>query len=410
MRIFIAPLFSSIVVVSAFAQGSLTPPGAPAPVMKTLSQIEPRTPISSLPYTITNPGSYYVTTNLTGISGQNGVTLNASDITLDLSGFELAGVPGSLAGIQAPNEVTNIFIHNGTVRNWGGNGLELNLTHESRVEHVHAQRNGGLGIGLGGGDLVENCSAISNTFTGISAFGVIRNCAAIGNGSDGISGETLQSCMAEGNGGNGVHSSISIVDCSAAYNHRDGILIESGGLISRSAAQFNSGNGIEARFSDLIRDCSAYNNGATGIVAAVSCRIVSCVIEGNTIGISAGQASTVKDCTVRNSSGDGIVVPNDCVVQDNDCVDNGSMGGAGVHVTIAGNRIEGNTTILNSKGIWIEGAANMVVRNISRYNPGSGSIGSSNFVINAGNTVGEILNFSSGGTITNANPWANFSY
>jgi hypothetical protein len=37
---------------SLSAQGSLTPPGAPAPTMKTLTQIEPRTPISSLPFTI----------------------------------------------------------------------------------------------------------------------------------------------------------------------------------------------------------------------------------------------------------------------------------------------------------------------------------------------------------------------
>jgi hypothetical protein len=38
------------------AQGSLTPPGAPAPTMKTLAQIEPRTPISSAPFTITVSG------------------------------------------------------------------------------------------------------------------------------------------------------------------------------------------------------------------------------------------------------------------------------------------------------------------------------------------------------------------
>jgi hypothetical protein len=41
------------------AQGSLTPPpGAPAPTMKTLDQIEARTPISSAPFTISAPGSY----------------------------------------------------------------------------------------------------------------------------------------------------------------------------------------------------------------------------------------------------------------------------------------------------------------------------------------------------------------
>ena len=34
---------------SLLAQGSLTPPGAPAPTMKTLDQIEARTPITNRP-------------------------------------------------------------------------------------------------------------------------------------------------------------------------------------------------------------------------------------------------------------------------------------------------------------------------------------------------------------------------
>ena len=50
--------------IQVFAQGSLTPPGAPGSVMKTLSQIEPRTAITNLPLVITKPGSYYLTSNL----------------------------------------------------------------------------------------------------------------------------------------------------------------------------------------------------------------------------------------------------------------------------------------------------------------------------------------------------------
>src|SRR5580704_7915636 len=70
---------------TAFGQGSLTPPGAPAPSMKSLDQIQPRTPISS-PVAITQPGSYYLTTNIVGAFS---LTILTSDVTLDLNGFTI---------------------------------------------------------------------------------------------------------------------------------------------------------------------------------------------------------------------------------------------------------------------------------------------------------------------------------
>jgi hypothetical protein len=82
---------------TAFAQGSLTPPGAPVPTMKTLAQIEARTPISSLPFTITNSGSYYLTTNLN--SAGQGITISADNVAIDLSGF---GITTALNGIATP--------------------------------------------------------------------------------------------------------------------------------------------------------------------------------------------------------------------------------------------------------------------------------------------------------------------
>ena len=71
------------------AQGSLTPPGAPAPTMKSLAQIEPRTPISSAPFTISVPGSYYLTTNVT-VSAGDAIIIAANNVTLDLNGFTIS--------------------------------------------------------------------------------------------------------------------------------------------------------------------------------------------------------------------------------------------------------------------------------------------------------------------------------
>ncbi len=45
-------LFIIALAPVVFGQGALAPPGAPAPTMKTLTQVEPRTPIPALPYVI----------------------------------------------------------------------------------------------------------------------------------------------------------------------------------------------------------------------------------------------------------------------------------------------------------------------------------------------------------------------
>ena len=96
---------------SAFAQGSLTPPGTPAPTMKSLDQVEPRTIVnaantpgnSANTFIISSPGSYYLTGNLTGASGKHGISIQADDVTLDLNGFAIiSGGGGAFRGVNVP--------------------------------------------------------------------------------------------------------------------------------------------------------------------------------------------------------------------------------------------------------------------------------------------------------------------
>ena len=180
-----AVLFSTCLLYSAVGQGALTPPGAPAATMKTLDQIEPRTPVntntapgnSSAQFVISQPGSYYLTGNITsaGVSGQNGIQIATSNVTLDLNGFSLLANQNTVSGnntlhdsaIYITNTCNNITVRNGIISGWGLAGIYAIVSANDTFEHLTIVGNQ-WGLDCSGRVIIKDCLVASNSWNGIA--------------------------------------------------------------------------------------------------------------------------------------------------------------------------------------------------------------------------------------------------
>jgi parallel beta-helix repeat protein len=255
-------LFALAAGTSLLIAGPLDPPAGPvAPTFKTLSDVEPRIALSAANtpgdadsvFKITQPGSYYLTGNLSGLSGKSGIEITANNVTIDLCGFTMQGVAGSLDGITSTG-VVGVAIQNGFIIGWV-DGIDLALGGQSWVSGVNASDNTGTGLRLGNEAIVRECTAFRNGGSGISvsASGVIESCIARSNTLDGIvlsASGVVRNCEARRNSGAGIRSSSSgyslITECSSVENVGDGIRVGNGTTVSRNACSFNGDAGIGA--------------------------------------------------------------------------------------------------------------------------------------------------------------------
>lgn len=181
--IFIAVALVSILELAppaAHAQGSLTPPGPPGATMLTLSQVQPRIPVdtvhtpgnSSTEFLISAPGSYYLTTNIIGVSSEYGIEITASDVTLDLNGFSMIAPATANSGIIVFSGTTNTVIRNGIINGWSSlNDDIFSEANNTTIENVSVS-GAGTGIAcLGPGGVIRNCTASLNGEYGIYVAG-----------------------------------------------------------------------------------------------------------------------------------------------------------------------------------------------------------------------------------------------
>lgn len=456
---------------SAHAQGgSLTPPpGAPGPVMKSLAQIEPRTDLANVAgdasnhHVITASGSYFLSGNL-DVTKTNGISIQATQVTLDLGGFSIRRTSGAGGiGIQIVPAAEHCAVKNGFVAGFAvGVGPQtspdeflaadygvlekLAVTgcsfkglcgrHHWRITDCHARKNSGpevVGIQVQDGSILTGCTAADNTgataFIGIAVGqgSVLADCAATSNkatagycrGITAGSGTTLRNCTASSNSapagacvGILVASNSTVVGCSATENSSSGAV----------CIGIDAGNGSGSTLVDCtVGYNTAQGSTVVGLKLSNGCTVSNCTAKDHTgsnpadpslsgVGIQAlnGMCS-VSGCTVANSSGDGIRIGANSSVRD--ClVDLNSA--AGIHVTGEGARIEGNILADNLTGLKVDSARCLILGNSAYGNTTAWNIA-------AGNKVGPIviapasaaINGSTGGSgVGSTDPAANFTY
>ncbi len=370
--------------------GPLNPPAGP---VTSTPGPEPRTVINAANtpgdadslFKITQPGSYYLTGNITGVTGKHGIEIVASGVTLDLNGFDLNGVAGSLDGVSTTvSHLTSIAVLNGSIRNWGDEGVDASFftTTGCRIERVHASANLGSGIAVGPDARVSHCAASGNGVSGIRAG----------------SGSRVSDCVAFENVGDGINtgSSSAVTGCTARDNTLTGILVGLGSTVSACTSQGNDGSGISTGVGCTIVNSAAYSNLGSGFAV--------------------GGSGTITNCTARFNTRNGISVTSGVLVLNNTCSNNRGSGGdgAGINATAGDNRIEGNVCTSNDRGIDIDAAGNIIIKNTCTSNL-------TNWTIAAGNSIGAIVVAGTNGAAVNGNgpiastlgstdPNANFTY
>jgi len=349
-------------------QEALYPSGAPGPVMKTLSQIEPRTAITAAGTVITQPGSYYLASPLSATYNV-GIKIQSDDVTLDLNGFSLQGGRANgyfgiyVVGVSnAP--LRNVTIRGGSISNFD-TGLRCDYVQNGCFEQLSISSNlssgvlfNGAGTGRCSGNVLRACAVGKNGSYGVFIHAnngaceanEVRDCQIFDNATYGI-------YLAANSGGQGCDNVIA--RCAVSGNLSYGVFLTGNGGVC-------SGNRIEG--------CTIFGNGSYGVT-----------LSG--IGGRCSGNSLADNCLYQNTThGIYLNVANNNMIADN-------------HVSAT----EANAGL--SFGVNSANAAsNVVVRNTC-----SGQI--SNYVFGATDTYGPVVTNKGALAASGAamHPWANFS-
>jgi hypothetical protein len=272
-------LLAAAIARGSFADGgALEPGGPPAPGMKSLQEVEPRTPISSIPYTINASGSYYLTADLSVATDISGITVIVPGATIDLNGFTMTGPPGADTSIGVLG-TTLVDVINGRITGWSS-GI---ITQGGLVEDVEVRSND-VGLQLNGG-LARNVRAVSNT-VGMSIgsdYATIVDSVVTGNGT----------------GINVTEDFVRIENSTISNNTTNGIAIDGDGLVVRNNVIKKNATGVGwiSGASPVIEGNTIGNNSAYAVYLpnAVNATVVKNLLQSNLLLMAGGNYGPVEN-------------------------------------------------------------------------------------------------------------------
>jgi len=249
------------------AQGSLTPPGAPAPSMKTLDQVEPRTAVTSLPLTITQGGCYYLTKSFAQSFAADALTIEADNVTVDFCGFTIqqTSATASIVGVRiepltAGSPLRNAVLRNGTIAGFAAVGITCLGGRNCLIENFAVMGCAGGGIAFqafgtvgAAGNTFRRCRTNDNLggsgivlLSGAANVGnVIENCESLNNTTGfalAAGGNLIIGCRTSGNANN----------YSIGIGNRGGVIV----LPGTNASSINGSSGGTAITTDPFANLS----------------------------------------------------------------------------------------------------------------------------------------------------------
>ena len=303
----------------AFAQGALTPPagafsgGAPTATMKTLDQVEPRTPLRTGShgvtqnvnggFTISASGSYYLEGNLSVGTG-DGIIIEVGNVSIDLSGFTISSFasPANGSGIYVDGDHSNIAIRNGHIRGtttyvyatstFIGGGFNNGVLAYGGVECRGRSVTGlsVVGMGWGGITLCGNGSTISDC--------TVSTCAGLGFNADTVRDSTGMTCEGQ------VIEAKTVNNCYASGVNTAHFYTIRAETVTNCQASADGGDGIRA--FTVINSIGSSDSGI-GIFAEQTATGCYGTTSSGAAGLQTGTAENCRGFVIgRNGKGTGI--------------------------------------------------------------------------------------------------------